>query len=90
MTTKRIQQQKDHSIIFWENIQLLGLGLTITGQITIGLWFLVGQGLWLAANLIAVARDFILKRPMADKIKDIALTAITAGLIALNLFGGLF
>lgn len=93
MVTKRIQKQeqkKNSSIVFWENIQLLGLSLTIAGQITVGAWFIVGQSLWLVANLIAVTRDFILKRPMADKVKDIALTAITAGLIALNLFGGMF
>ena len=74
----------------WENIQLLGLSLTIIGQVTVGLWFLVGQGLWLAANLLAVVRNFILHRPMADKVKDITLTAITLGLIVLNLFGGMF
>lgn len=90
MQTKEIQEKKSKFIIFWENIQLLGLGLTIAGQITVGAWFIVGQGLWLVANIIAVVRDFILHRPMADIVKDSALTAITMALIALNLFGGMF
>lgn len=87
---KFTDETKSKSVIFWENVQLLGLALTIIGQITVGMWFLVGQGLWLVANIIAVIRDFILGRPSADKIKDIVLTAITASLIILNVFGGIF
>lgn len=82
--------QKTTKTKVWENMQLLGLSLTIVGQVTVGIWFLVGQGLWLIANLIAVVRNFVLHRPMADKVKDITLTAITTGLIVLNLFGGIF
>lgn len=82
--------QKTTKTKVWENMQLLGLSLTIVGQVTVGMWFLVGQGLWLIANLIAVVRNFVLHRPMADKVKDITLTAITTGLIVLNLFGGIF
>lgn len=84
------KERKPLKIAVWENMQLLGLTLTIIGQITVGAWFLLGQGLWLIANLIAVTRNFVLKRAMADKVKDITLTGITAGLIVLNLFGGLF
>lgn len=65
----------------WENIQYIGLALTIIGQIVIGPMWIVGQSLWLTANIIAVARDFALHRPVADKVKDIGLTALTAGLI---------
>lgn len=84
-TTKKSTTQ-----LFWENLQLLVLALTILGQMTVGAWFLVGQGVWLVANLIATTRDFILHRPFADKVKNIVLTTITLSLILLNVFGGLF
>lgn len=92
MTNKNAKHatKKPLKVLVWENLQLLGLALTIFGQITVGAWYLVGQGVWLAANLIAVARNFALHRATADKIKDITLTAITGALIALNIFGGMF
>lgn len=65
-----------------ENLQLLGLALTIAGQVLVRFDLaLVAQSLWLAANLIAVGRDFYLHRPMADKVKNVSLTALTAGLV---------
>lgn len=66
----------------WENLQYVGLALTVIGQIVIGPWWLLGQSLWEVANLISVARDFALHRPVADKVKDICMTALTTGLIA--------
>ena len=66
----------------WENLQYVNLALTIIGQIVIGPLWLLGQGLWATANLIAVVRDFVLARPVADKVKDIAMLALTLGLIA--------
>lgn len=65
----------------WENLQYAGLALTIAGQVVIGPMWILGQALWLIANGIAVARDFCLSRPMADKVKDVGLTALTLGLI---------
>lgn len=67
--------------VFWENLQLACLALTIIGQIVIGASFFFGQGLWLIANFVSLIRDFVLKRPAADKIKDATLAAITAGII---------
>lgn len=65
-----------------ENLQLLGLGLTIIGQVLVRFDFiLLTQIIWLVANLIALGRDFYLERPAADKIKNACLTALTAGLI---------
>ena len=87
---KTPKEKKSTAQLVWENLQLLGLALTIFGQITIGMSYLLGQGVWLVANIIALARDFALHRPPADKIKNGALLGITAGLICLNLFGGLF
>lgn len=86
----KYRPQKTRAQLFWENLQLLVLALTILGQMTVGIWFLVGQGVWLVANLIATTRDFILRRPFADKLKNIVLTTITLSLILLNVFGGLF
>lgn len=65
-----------------ENLQLLGLGLTIIGQVLVRFDFiLLTQVIWLIANLIALGRDFYLERPAADKIKNACLTALTAGLV---------
>lgn len=65
----------------WENIQLGVLALTIIGQVTVGASFILGQGLWLVANSIALLRDFALGRPAADKLKNATLWAITCGLV---------
>lgn len=76
-------------IKFVENLQLLGLGLTIVGQVLVRFDLaLVAQLIWLAANIIALGRDFYLERPWADKIKNAALTALTAGLVASILIVG--
>ena len=74
---------------FVENLQLLGLALTIIGQILVRFDLaLVAQSIWLAANMIALGRDFYLYRPVADKIKNAALTALTFGLIVSILIVG--
>ena len=76
-------------IKFVENLQLLGLGLTIVGQVLVRFDLaLVAQLIWLTANIIALGRDFYLERPWADKIKNAALTALTAGLVASILIVG--
>lgn len=72
----------------WENLQYLNLALTIAGQVVIGGSYLLGQGVWLVANCIAVIRDVVLKRPAADVVRDVAMTALTAGLIVFYLLGG--
>ena len=72
----------------WENLQLLNLAMTIAGQVLVGGNYLIGQGIWFVANVIALVRDFVLKRPVADKIKNTCMTALTAGLIAFYLIGG--
>lgn len=69
-------------ILFWENLQLLVLAGTVAGQIITAQSFIIAQVIWLVCNLIAVVRDFVLKRPFADKIKDAVLTGITAALVA--------
>ena len=74
--------RKAHRIAIVENLQLLGLGLTIIGQVLVRFdMALVAQSLWLAANAIALGRDFYLGRPWADKIKNASLLALTAALV---------
>lgn len=84
---KYTDNPKDKKTIIWENLQLFVLGLTILGQITVGAIFILGQGIWLVANLITLIRDFILQRPIADKVKNATLTAITCGLCVLWCLG---
>lgn len=71
----------------WENLQYLNLALTVAGQVLV-VYYLIGQTIWLVANCIAVIRDIALHRPHADLVKDVAMTAITIGLIAVYLLGG--
>lgn len=85
---KQQQQEKTTARKIWENLQYLNLALTIAGQVVIGGSYLIGQGVWLIANLIAVGRDITLKRPMADLVRDVAMTALTVGLIVFYLLGG--
>jgi hypothetical protein len=66
-----------------ENLQYIVLILLIVAQCTVGPWFLLGQSLYLAANVISVARSFYLERPTADKTKDCACLAITLGIIGM-------
>ena len=81
MTIKTNKGDKKH-IKFVENLQLLGLALTIMGQVLVRFDLaLTAQTIWLVANIIALGRDFYLERPWADKIKNAALTGITLALI---------
>lgn len=80
--TETTERKVRHHVKLVENLQLLGLALTIIGQVLVRFDLaLVAQIIWLAANVIALGRDFYLYRPAADKIKNAALTALTAGLI---------
>ena len=64
-----------------ENAQYVALALTVAGQVTIGANYFVRQGCYLLANVIAVWRNVRLDRPKPDKVRDWALTGITAGCI---------
>ena len=82
-----MKEEKTTKILVWENLQLLALAGTIVGQIVVGASFLIAQGIWLAANLLSLVRDFVLHRPIADKVKNACLTALTAGLIGAYMLG---
>ena len=80
--TEETTRKERHHVKFVENLQLLGLALTIIGQVLVRFdLVLITQIIWLVANVIALGRDFYLYRPAADKIKNAALTALTFGLI---------
>lgn len=64
-----------------ENLQYVALALTVAGQVTIGANYFVGQGCYLLANIVAVYRNVRLERPTPDKVRDWALTGLTAGCI---------
>lgn len=82
MNEPKVEKKARKHIKFVENLQLLGLTLTIIGQVLVRFDLaLVAQLIWLAANIIALGRDFYLYRPWADKIKNAALTALTLGLV---------
>ena len=70
----------------FENLQYVVLILLIIGQCTVGVNFYLGQCMYLVANLLAVTRNFKLRRPAADKVKECSCLAITIGLIFFNLF----
>ena len=69
----------------WEIIGYIGLALCVFGQIAIGWVYLVAQCAYLLANISGVVRDFALKLPNANKVKDIVFTAITLALIVIRI-----
>lgn len=71
--------------IFWEAIGYVTLALCIFGQIAVGYVYLIAQAAYLIANLFGVIRDFALKLPMANKVRDIVFTAITIALIVIKI-----
>lgn len=74
---------------FFEALNYLVLMLLILGQCTVGSNFIIGQSVYLGANIIAVTRTFVLKRPMADKVKDCCMLGITCGLLGIKILGGI-
>ena len=74
---------------FFEALNYLVLMLLILGQCTVGSNFVVGQCVYLGANVIAVTRTFVLKRPTADKVKDCCCLGITCGLLGIKILGGI-
>lgn len=68
---------------FWSGIGYLTLAMYIFGQIAVGYWYLLAQFVYLVSNILGTVRDFALSLPTANKVRDIAFTAITAGLIVI-------
>lgn len=72
--------------VFENQIGFAVMFLLIVGQCTVGEWFIFGQVVYLIANVGSVVRDFYLKRPLSDKVKNICFSGITVGLILIRLF----
>ncbi len=84
------EEQKNNSKEkFFEFCGYVVLASLIIGQCTVGSNFIVGQCVYLFANIIAVTRTVVLHRPMADKVKDCSCLAITIGLLAIKFLGGI-
>lgn len=65
----------------WEPVAYVCLGLTILGQVLTASNVLLAQIVWLVSNVLFVARDMALKRPRADKVKDVTMLILTCGLV---------
>ncbi len=65
----------------WKELNYLVLIALITAQCVVKADFLIGQFVYLFANLVSFIRCFILVRPIADKVKDGCCLGITTGLI---------
>lgn len=81
------QESKSRKIAVWENLQLVCLFGTILGQVLVGGLYFAAQSVWLSCNVLALVRDFVLKRPMADKVKNAGLCGVTIALIVLRICG---
>lgn len=73
----------------FELLNYLVLTLLIIAQCTVGSNYFVGQFIYFSANTLAVTRCFVLKRPVADKVKDFCMLGITTGLILIKYLGGI-
>ena len=70
---------------FWDIMGYLTLAFCVIGQIAVGYVYLFAQFIYLSANLIGTIRDFALDLPKPNKVRDIAFTAITIGLIIIRI-----
>ena len=68
----------------WKEFNYIILISLIIGQCVVKSSFLIGQFIYLFANVLSFTRCFILKRPVADKIKDGCCLGITTGLILIT------
>ena len=72
--------------IFWEIIGYLTLALLVFGNIAVGYWYLIAEFAFLIADAVSVVRDFALKLPPANIVRDIVFTGITIGLIVIYIW----
>lgn len=69
----------------WKELNYLVLIALITAQCVVKADFLIGQFVYLFANVLAFVRCFILRRPIADKVKDGCMLGITVGLVTMTM-----
>ena len=68
----------------WKELNYLVLIALITAQCVVKVDFLIGQFIYLFANVLAFSRCFVLERPVADKVKDGCMLGITVGLVRMT------
>ena len=71
--------------MIWKELNYLVLIALITAQCVVKADFLIGQFVYLFANVLAFVRCFILRRPVADKVKDGCMLGITVGLVVMTM-----
>lgn len=76
--------KEQKNTIAWELVGYITLALCVFGQITVGYFYIIAQLAYLIANFASVIRDFALKLPAANIVKDIVFTAITIALIIIK------
>lgn len=69
----------------WDNVGYIVLFGLISGQIAIGFNFVLGEAIYILTDLLILTRDFKLKRPKADIIKNAVLTVLASGALIANL-----
>ena len=70
----------------WEGVAYVCLALTIAGQVFTTMNVLIAQVVWLISNVLFVARDFALHRPVSDKVKDVCMLGLTIGIVVILSF----
>ena len=69
----------------WANLNYFVLVALIVGQCVVKVDFLIGNFIYLGANILSFLRCFVLARPVADKIKDGCCLGITLGLVVMTI-----
>lgn len=87
MSKELKKKNMTRKVKIWENLQLVVLFGTILGQVLVGGLYFVAQSVWLAGNMLSLTRDFVLHRPIADKVKNAGLCGVTVALIILRAAG---
>lgn len=71
--------------VTWENLGYFILFGLIMGQIFIGHNFVIGESIYVITDIIIILRDFKLKRPKSDIIKNGVLTLLASGALVTNI-----
>ena len=69
----------------WTNLNYVALVALIVGQCVVKVDFLIGNLIYLGANILSFSRCFVLARPIADKVKDGCCLGITLGLVIMTI-----
>ncbi len=69
----------------WDKLGYAVLVGLVIGQIFIGFNFKVGQIVYIMTDILILARDFALRRPKSDKIKNGVLTVLACGALIVNM-----